>query len=158
MTGYKDDSQKREYVKFADTGIWGSILEAYRDVSEVYLEFHGTKKRFFNSRRFMTCSLEAFNKEKYIESAVYFMLGRKIEPTKAFAYVARVGEYGADKYGLDNWKGLTKERLQNAFLRHFYMKGINREDFNLPHWSHCLWNLEKLQWIKENRECRAENE
>lgn len=68
-------------------------------------------------------------------------------PTRAVEGIARIREYGCNKYpkgGQDNWKGVEPQRYIDALLRHaFAFKddpyGVDEES-GLPHLWHCGCN------------------
>jgi hypothetical protein len=58
--------------------------------------------------------------------------------------VIKILQSGAAKYSEDNWKGLDKERLENAILRHIlaYMSGDRLDkETNKSHLLHALTNI-----------------
>lgn len=61
---------------------------------------------------------------------------------------ARVADFGANKYDVDNWmKGLPQSQLAASLQRHLwaYMDGEdNDEESNLCHLDHVLWNAVAL--------------
>jgi len=62
--------------------------------------------------------------------------------------VAKVFEYGADKYAPHNWKnGMPFTEVADSALRHltaFLAGEDNDPEFGLPHTDHALWNLMAL--------------
>ena len=69
--------------------------------------------------------------------------------------LAKVLDYGAEKYGRDNWRvGLSFSRLISSAYRH--LGSINKgEDLdsesNLPHVYHLASNIMFLSWMMINR-------
>lgn len=65
--------------------------------------------------------------------------------SKAILEVAKVGTFGAGKYGDHNYrKGLKWSRLADAALRHFikYLAGKRiDEESGLSHLAHVAWNI-----------------
>lgn len=65
--------------------------------------------------------------------------------------VLQVLEYGAAKYGANNWQGLTnfEDRYYDAMMRHLsaYRNGEQLdEESGLPHAAHAACNLLFLLW------------
>ena len=67
--------------------------------------------------------------------------------------IAKVYEFGANKYGLNNWRkfeptALERYRFASAAYRHFneFFKDRDKADneSGLPHIYHCVWNLVML--------------
>ena len=56
--------------------------------------------------------------------------------------LCKVFEFGANKYGLDNWKNLEngEVRYLNAFLRHALSDEMIDAESGLPHCYHMLFN------------------
>lgn len=80
--------------------------------------------------------------------------------------VNRVMAYGADKYGMDNWKLCTTEglrRYRNAAMRHLLDSFRNRLDLDSgqPHYAHIITNLlfiaylERVNQIDERKPLNA---
>ena len=74
------------------------------------------------------------------------------EFTEDLGLVNKVLEYGADKYGMDNWKnGKTPEhirRMRDAATRHLlasYRDSIDNESGN-KHIHHAITNLLFISW------------
>ena len=67
--------------------------------------------------------------------------------------LCRVFEYGAKKYGKDNWKeGLDPAALYNAAMRHMFawMDGEDVDpESGLPHVYHAAWNMLMIQKMEE---------
>jgi hypothetical protein len=68
--------------------------------------------------------------------------------------VAKVGAYGAKKYGQSNWRGGSEYmRYLGSCIRHLsaYIRGRNLDDESgLPHLAHCAYNcLILLTWAKK---------
>lgn len=64
---------------------------------------------------------------------------------KALSIVAKIGTFGALKYGPDNWKNLDDalERYEDAMMRHYLaMKDgeLLDPESELPHVAHMAWN------------------
>lgn len=71
---------------------------------------------------------------------------------------ARVAEFGARKYDVDNWmKGLPTSQIFGSLMRHTWawMTGQNRdEESGLLHTDHILWNAVALVYNQANKpEC-----
>lgn len=66
-------------------------------------------------------------------------------PTMPLEEVAKVVGYGAEKYGMNNWrKGMPWMKLLNSTLRHIYafIRGENLDaESGLPHLAHACTNL-----------------
>ena len=78
-----------------------------------------------------------------------------IMPYEQLEIILKVLEFGANKYGIDNWKEVygAKPRYLNAAMRHLVarMKGhINDEESGLPHLAHCICCLLFLLWFDDN--------
>lgn len=56
-------------------------------------------------------------------------------PADALFAVAHVLDYGANKYGVDNWKGLSIESILNHMIAHAY--AYLSGDFSDDHLEHC---------------------
>jgi len=69
-------------------------------------------------------------------------------PRDVLIELTRVYEYGADKYGGDNWvEGFRSTRLSDALERHLWawMHGEDRDsESGLMHLNHVLWNAMTL--------------
>lgn len=67
-------------------------------------------------------------------------------PTEIIRQIARVREYGVNKYGdKENWKAVSPERYRDAAFRHFlaYLEepdGVDEES-GLPHLAHLACNI-----------------
>ena len=80
-------------------------------------------------------------------------------PPEIIRCIARVREYGCEKYGdPDNWKRVEPERYRDALFRHLlaYIEdpaGLDEES-GLPHLWHLACNaaflceMEKTEWTK----------
>lgn len=94
----------------------------------------------------MTCyGFEMWDADRPLENAAG---GRKADagkvqlsllPFDALEIIARVMEFGALKYGRDNWRNVEAVRYEDAMLRHF--AAIQRGEFadpesGLPHAAH----------------------
>ena len=72
-------------------------------------------------------------------------------PLKVVEHVSKVLEFGANKYGRDNWKSCTnKNRILSAALRH--LRAYQEDDLidsesGLPHIDHALCNLVFLSYL-----------
>ena len=69
--------------------------------------------------------------------------------------VANLYEFGANKYGLENWKLVQngKIRYLNALLRHTFAhcRGeLKDPESGLPHLCHAAWNCLALLQLHEN--------
>lgn len=89
------------------------------------------------------------------------MSGKKFDETKtrvdllstpALTEIAKVLTFGAEKYGVNNWReGMDWSRLQAAALRHLFafMEGEDRDqETDLPHLAHlgcCVMFLLEYQ-------------
>jgi len=61
-------------------------------------------------------------------------------PWKALRLAAKVLTFGAQKYGSNNWQGVSTERYEDALLRHYEAwRGGERNDqeSGLPHLAHA---------------------
>lgn len=70
--------------------------------------------------------------------------------------VAKVGAYGAKKYGQSNWRGGSEwMRYLGSVTRHVtcYIRGESLDsESGLPHLAHAAYNcLILLQWMKEGK-------
>lgn len=73
-----------------------------------------------------------------------------------FEGVVRVLEFGAKKYGVDNWKkGFKWSSIMNSMYRHLYKwwyKGEeNDEESGLPHMDHVACNVYFMLWHLQNK-------
>ena len=79
----------------------------------------------------------------------------RLLPLHALEGVVRVYEYGAQKYGFENWKkGVENVRLFSAAMRHLtaYQAGeITDSESGLHHLDHALWNLLTLSIQEKQR-------
>lgn len=75
-------------------------------------------------------------------------------PTKIIEDIARVREYGVNKYGdSENWRAVDINRYRNAAYRHWLAyvednQGIDEES-GLPHLSHIACNIAFLCELEE---------
>jgi hypothetical protein len=72
--------------------------------------------------------------------------------------LAKVFEYGAEKYGEDNWRlGIEPVRLYDAAMRHLlaWMDGERLDESGLSHLAHALWNV-AIMLLTEMEEKNAE--
>lgn len=61
---------------------------------------------------------------------------------------------GAEKYGVDNWKGLSKWRVVDALFRHCFafLRGeVYDEETCKHHLAHAHANLMFLWWLDNNK-------
>lgn len=76
-------------------------------------------------------------------------------PLDAVAEIAKVMEFGATKYGVDNWKNVDVVRYQDALLRHM-MAIQNGEEFDvdsdLSHEAHLACNAIFILWKQLHKE------
>ena len=64
-------------------------------------------------------------------------------PVTSLEETVKILEFGADKYGRENWKKVEVERYEKALLRHIiaYWSGQkNDPETNLSHLSHAICN------------------
>lgn len=76
--------------------------------------------------------------------------------TTVFADVVRVLEYGAEKYGIDNWKkGFKWSTIINSTIRHlnafWFKKEDNDPETNLSHMAHVACNVYFMLWHIANK-------
>ncbi len=76
-------------------------------------------------------------------------------PVESLFEIAKVLEFGKQKYGEHNWKnGIQNSRLYSATMRHM-MKWMKGEDIdpesNLPHLAHAGTNILMLIWNVSNK-------
>lgn len=72
---------------------------------------------------------------------------------EVFLELAKVYEFGTNKYGRENWKQVEngKERFSNAMIRH-YLKDGNDEETGINHQTHTAYNaLMRLYFILQKR-------
>jgi len=55
----------------------------------------------------------------------------------AICTVCQVFQFGARKYGRDNWRMVAYDRYDRALLRHVLRNG-NDDESGLPHWAHAV--------------------
>lgn len=78
-------------------------------------------------------------------------------PTEVIRQIARVREYGVNKYGdKENWKAVSPERYRDAAFRHFlaYLEepdGVDEES-GLPHLAHLACNIAFLCELEKVRD------
>jgi hypothetical protein len=64
--------------------------------------------------------------------------------------IIKVYTLGVPKYGDASWKKVRPVRgFLSSALKHA-VDGTNHEDYGLPHWVHCCWNLIALRWFEKN--------
>lgn len=71
----------------------------------------------------------------------------RLIPPQVLEALACIFTYGIEKYKKeDSWKYVSKERYQDAMIRHFqdYMKGNKIDESRFPHSFHMLWNAASL--------------
>lgn len=56
---------------------------------------------------------------------------------EALCTVCQVFQFGARKYGRDNWRMVAYDRYDRALLRHALRNG-NDDESGLPHWAHAV--------------------
>lgn len=76
-------------------------------------------------------------------------------PTGCVESVVQVLEYGAEKYGANNWQGLDnfEDRYYDALMRHLaaYRAGEQYDqESGLPHLAHAACNVMFLLWKNRN--------
>lgn len=75
-------------------------------------------------------------------------------PTSLVWAVAKIREYGCEKYGSpDNWKQVEPQRYRDALYRHLlaYFSGEkNDAESGLPHLWHAACNIAFLIELEEN--------
>lgn len=57
----------------------------------------------------------------------------------ALLEVAKASQFGAEKYGWENWGKIPTQDYKDAFGRHILEKGVNEES-GLLHLTHVAWN------------------
>lgn len=76
-------------------------------------------------------------------------------PVESLHAQATIHTHGAQKYGVDNWRGgMPHTRLYDAIQRHLtaWMGGENTDpDSGHPHLWHALTSLGMLVWMQEKR-------
>lgn len=68
-----------------------------------------------------------------------------------FLELAKVYEFGTNKYGRQNWKAVEngEERFTNAMIRHLFKDGVDDET-GINHQTHVAYNaLMRLHFILE---------
>ena len=77
-------------------------------------------------------------------------------PPETYEALGRVLTYGAEKYSVNSWQFVERERYVAALLRHFveYMKDPMSvdEESGLKHIEHVLCNAMFLNWMSEEKE------
>ena len=72
-----------------------------------------------------------------------------LEKDVTFNDIIKVYTLGVPKYGDESWKKVRPVRtFLSSALRHA-VDGPNSEDYGLPHWVHCCWNLIALRWFEK---------
>jgi hypothetical protein len=83
-------------------------------------------------------------------------------PQQIVADIARVREYGVDKYGdKDNWRKVSIDRYLDAALRHMsamVSNGVDAvdEESGLPHYAHAACNLAFIAELMKAQEVDTE--
>jgi hypothetical protein len=77
-------------------------------------------------------------------------------PKGVVSDIVQVLEYGAGKYGSNNWQGLPdfEDRYYDAMMRHVaaYRAGERCDwESGLPHLAHAMCNLAFLLWKQEQK-------
>ncbi len=77
-------------------------------------------------------------------------------PPGVLKEVIKVLEYGAEKYGENNWQQLTdgRRRYYDAAMRHMdaWKEGVKiDEESGLHHLAHAMCSLMFLVWLDENQ-------
>jgi hypothetical protein len=66
-------------------------------------------------------------------------------PLASVEEVVKVLEFGAKKYGADNWRSVNPERYRDAMMRHLMAVWIGQEEIDpesgFPHYAHAMCNL-----------------
>lgn len=80
----------------------------------------------------------------------------ELVPTSTLISVGKVMTYGADKYGVGNWRNVERERYVGAILRHLMAyidspNGVDKES-GLMHIEHVLCNAAFLNEIEKKRD------
>lgn len=67
---------------------------------------------------------------------------------------ARVADFGAKKYDVDNWKkGIPQSQIASSLQRHLWawLEGQDNDpETNLSHLDHVLWNAVAMVYNNEN--------
>ena len=74
-------------------------------------------------------------------------------PIESLEEVVKILEFGAGKYGRENWKKVEVERYEKALLRHItaYWSGQkNDPETNLSHLSHAICNCLFILYLQKN--------
>ena len=76
-------------------------------------------------------------------------------PYPQLEIVVKVLEFGANKYGINNWKQVPypKPRYLSAAMRHLIARITGQridEESGLPHLAHCICCLLFLLWFDDN--------
>jgi hypothetical protein len=82
-------------------------------------------------------------------------------PTEAFEAIAEAMTHGANKYGDNNWQGISPERYYAALLRHLisWRKGETHDpETSLNHLKHVLTNTVFLLVLTENNQNDRKNQ
>lgn len=78
-------------------------------------------------------------------------------PYDSLVEITRVLEFGAKKYGVDNWKNnLAIRRLINATLRHVmeFSEGIDIDsESGMSHIAHAGCNILFILWLMKHGDC-----
>jgi hypothetical protein len=76
-------------------------------------------------------------------------------PPEWIVSMAKICEYGKNKYGADNWRrGFKWSRLYGAALRHLlsFWEGEDMDkESSFPHLWHAAWNCLALAWYMKHR-------
>lgn len=81
-------------------------------------------------------------------------------PWKAFQKIVDVMQYGAEKYEVDNWKGVDPKRYADAMIRHFaaWITGEDKDrESSLHHLSHIGCNAAFLIELIVGNDKEGEN-
>jgi hypothetical protein len=78
----------------------------------------------------------------------------RLLPWAQLEETVKVLMHGAEKYAIDNWKKVSRERYENALMRHAvsYMSGEKIDpESGMNHLSHIMCNALFLKWNDDKK-------
>lgn len=144
-----DNDEMEEIIRFVDMAKEGNedVLMDYFDISPTTLEGSDIDSDVLEEiRQNLADAIDSFKKQDSNKPGVAHV------PTALTTWAAHAMDFGAEKYGRDNWKKCTDmKRYESALLRHIYavLDGERfDEESGLHHYAHAAACLAFLIWFE----------